>query len=149
MMDTLTTKQRSALMGKVKSKGNRSTELKVLAGFQDCGITGWIQHPSHIPGRPDFWFEERRIALFVDGCFWHGCPKCGRIPKTREEFWRNKIEGNRRRDLTTSRLLRQRGCRVVRVWEHELNNQKWVCRVLRTLNQSAVRIEMNNIAESS
>lgn len=136
-MDSLTKDERSALMAKVKSKGNRSTELKVCEMLQDQSITGWTQNPAHIPGRPDFWFEVEGIALFVDGCFWHGCPKCGRIPKTRTEFWTAKIKGNRRRDLKTRKLLRSRGYRVMRVWEHALKDEKWVRPLLRMLRENS------------
>lgn len=149
MMDTLTTTQRSELMAKVKAKGNRSTELRVLSVFQTSSITGWTQHPHDIQGRPDFYFEEHRVAVFVDGCFWHGCPQCGRIPKTREAFWRSKIEGNRLRDSRTGRLLRRRGYQVVRVWEHELKDKKWVRRLLRMLDKPTGKTVMNDIAGQS
>lgn len=148
-MDPLTAKERSALMAKVKSKGNRSTELKVLSVLQDRGILGWTQHPPGIPGRPDFYFEEARIAVFVDGCFWHGCPRCGRIPKSREEFWASKIEGNRQRDLDTTRLLRERGYRVIRIWEHALKDEDWILRLVRLLDEDVVGEKVDNTPEES
>ena len=127
------TEERSALMGKVKSKGNRSTEVRVARTLEKLGIEGWIQHPAGVIGHPDFFFPEVRLALFVDGCFWHACPRCGRFPKTRLEFWKPKLEGNRRRDLANNRALRRRGYHVMRVWEHALRNDKWVGRLHRML----------------
>ena len=120
-------------MAKVRSKGNKSTELRAISALRERGITGWVQHPSDILGRPDLYFPEPRLVVFLDGCFWHACPKCGRIPKTRVEFWSAKIGGNRRRDLATSRALRNRGYHVMRVWEHALQDDRWVKRLLRML----------------
>ena len=133
MKDPLTKEERSALMSKVRSKGNRSTELKTIDALNRRGISGWIQQPSDIPGHPDFYFPEHRLVVFVDGCFWHACPKCGRIPKTRVDFWRSKIEGNRDRDRSLTRTLRKRGFHVMRVWEHSLGDDIWVRQLLRML----------------
>jgi DNA mismatch endonuclease (patch repair protein) len=69
--------------------------------------------------RADLTFVRARVAIFVDGCFWHGCPKHATWPKTNAEWWREKIEDNRRRDADTARCLRSGGWRVIRVWEHE------------------------------
>ena len=135
MTDTLSRAQRSNLMSKVRSKGNRSTELKTKRVLEEFGIEGWVQHPSDVPGRPDFYFPQERLAVFVDGCFWHACPKCGRIPKTRVAFWREKIEGNRRRDLALTRRLRRHGYHVMRLWEHSLRDDRWVSRLIRTLRK--------------
>lgn len=133
MTDPLSREERSALMAKVRSKGNRSTEVETMSVLKNSGIKGWIQHPSDVPGHPDFYFPEENIAVFVDGCFWHACPKCGRIPKTRVAFWKAKIEGNRRRDLSLTRTLRKHGYHVMRVWEHALQDDKWVRRLIRML----------------
>ena len=120
-------------MARVRSKGNRSTEVKAKATLQERGIEGWIQHPSDIKGHPDFYFPAARLMVFVDGCFWHACPKCGRIPKSRTEFWRCKIEGNRRRDFSVNRSLRKQGYHVMRVWEHALKDENWINRLERML----------------
>ena len=84
------------------------------------GIKGWTLHPT-ITGKPDFFFPKQRFALFVDGCFWHGCPRCGHIPSTRTLFWKNKIERNRVRDKRTVRILKADGIRSLRIWEHSLS----------------------------
>ena len=150
MKDPLTIEQRSSLMAKVRSKGNRSTELTVMSVLQEKGITGWTRHPRDIPGRPDFYFPDRRLLVFVDGCFWHACPKCGRIPKTRVRFWKTKIEGNRRRDLSLTRRLRRNGYHVMRVWEHTLRDDMWVRRLIRMLGQPSFATDFNaNPAEDN
>jgi len=110
--------------------------MRVEAALVDAGIKGWIKHPRHVVGRPDFWFGHSRTALFVDGCFWHACPRCGRLPKTNVDFWREKIDANRRRDQRVRRALRGQGNHVLRVWEHELADEKWLARVTRFLRKA-------------
>jgi DNA mismatch endonuclease, patch repair protein len=122
MTDILTKAQRSALMAKVKGRGNASTELKLIAVFRARGITGW-RRKLPLPGKPDFVFPKLRIAVFVDGCFWHGCPIHATQPKQNAEFWREKIARNQARDLLVTRQLRARGWRVLRLWEHELTRK--------------------------
>jgi DNA mismatch endonuclease, patch repair protein len=78
-------------------------------------------HPS-LPGTPDFVLPAARIAVFVDGCFWHGCPAHYQAPATRSEFWAEKIRANRRRDAVATNALRTAGWHVVRIWEHDLRN---------------------------
>lgn len=106
-------------MGKVRSRGNRSTELKLIAIFKEEGVTGWRRN-ALLTGKPDFVFPGIKVAVFVDGCFWHGCSAHGRIPKDNEVFWRMKIKRNQARDLRVNRLLRAEGWRVMRIWEHAL-----------------------------
>ena len=129
MADTLSKEERSARMAKVRGTGNRSTEGRVEAALKEHAITGWTKHPQDVSGRPDFYFPDQRVAVFVDGCFWHACPRCGRIPKSRVEFWSAKIDANRRRDNRTRKRLRREGYHVVRVWEHELRSPKWIGRL--------------------
>jgi DNA mismatch endonuclease, patch repair protein len=133
MLDPLSPAERSERMSRVRSRGNRSTEGRVREELVDQGIKGWVSHPDSVPGRPDFYFEERRLAVFVDGCFWHGCPNCGRLPKTRVEFWRAKIGGNRRRDRLSNRRLWREGYRVLRIRECDLKRGKWVRRLTAKL----------------
>ena len=90
MADSISKKERSALMAKVRSKGNRSTEGKVEAALKSARIKGWKKHPKDVPGCPDFYFPKSRLAVFVDGCFWHACPKCGRLPSSNAEYWTPK-----------------------------------------------------------
>jgi DNA mismatch endonuclease (patch repair protein) len=136
MRDSLTKAERSAHMAKVRSRGNRSTEQVVEEVLEGAKIRGWVKHPEEVFGRPDFYFQRIRLALFVDGCFWHGCPKCDRrTPTTRSEFWRQKIGQNRRRDERVRRTLRRRGLHAIRVWEHDLGDTKWLKRLRATLRK--------------
>jgi DNA mismatch endonuclease, patch repair protein len=77
---------------------------------------------SAIPGRPDIVFASARVAVFIDGCFWHGCPLHGVKPKTNRDFWREKIRKNRMRDRRVTHLLKADGWSVLRFWEHEVND---------------------------
>lgn len=107
-------------MSAVKSKGNKTTERRLRSALVSAGIAGWRMHPPDVPGRPDFFFADSSLAVFVDGCFWHGCPECGHYPKTNASFWKAKIDRNRERDEQKTNELREAGCNVIRVWEHEL-----------------------------
>lgn len=128
MPDLLSPSQRSALMARVRGAGNRSTELRLVALFRAEGIVGW-RRGVNLPGKPDFVFRRQRVAVFVDGCFWHGCPRHGALPQSHREYWRAKIARNRKRDREVGRLLRAAGWRVLRLWEHDL----WHSRAPRTL----------------
>lgn len=109
-------------MAKVKGSGNASTELRLVAVFRLLGITGWRRkHPLF--GKPDFVFPKRKLAVFVDGCFWHGCPLHATRPKQNARFWSEKIARNQARDRLVTRRLRARGWRVLRIWEHELTKK--------------------------
>jgi DNA mismatch endonuclease (patch repair protein) len=130
-VDPLTPKERSTRMALVRATRNKSTEMHVAAHLVRNGIRGWQRNPPGIVGRPDFYFPQQRIVVFVDGCFWHGCPTCKRnTPRSRREFWQNKIATNRRRDRKVQRLLRAEGYRVVRIWEHALSGGKWLPKLL-------------------
>jgi DNA mismatch endonuclease (patch repair protein) len=134
MVDPLSTEERSALMAKVKSAGNRSTELRVEQALTAAGIGGWEKHP-HLPGKPDFYFPAERLVVFVDGCYWHGCPKHVRYPAARADYWRAKIDRNRRRDNRNRRALRAGGYHVMRVWEHDLKRDTWLKRLAAMLRR--------------
>jgi DNA mismatch endonuclease, patch repair protein len=109
-------------MARIRSRGNKKTELVLIRLLKKNRITGWRRNQK-VFGRPDFLFRKSRLALFVDGCFWHGCPRCYRRPKSNQKFWDAKIARNRERDREVSRELRRLGWRVVRIWEHDLAKQ--------------------------
>jgi DNA mismatch endonuclease (patch repair protein) len=123
MPDVFTRQKRSDVMSKIRARGNLSTEMRMIALMREAGIKGWRRH-QRLPGRPDFIFRKARVAVFVDGCFWHGCPVHYVAPRTAIGFWRKKIKGNRERDRKNSRELRARGWRVVRIWEHALRGDR-------------------------
>lgn len=134
-MDPLTPAQRSALMAKVRSRGNLSTEVAMTQALRRSGLSGW-RRGSRLPGRPDFLFPVQGVALFVHGCFWHGCPRCYRRPKGNAAFWRAKVAGNVRRDRRVASRLRRLGLSVFTVWEHDLRDgasRAWLRRLTRRL----------------
>lgn len=110
----------SATMSRIRSKGNKTTEARLRAALVRSGIRGWKLHPKDVFGSPDFYFEKERLAIFVDGCFWHGCPRCGHTPRVRTAFWRTKFERNQIRAKVVRRRLRAAGIRAIRLWEHDL-----------------------------
>ena len=129
MADIYTRAQRSALMAKVRGRGNATTEGALAAVLRAEGWSGWRRQQAvrgrDVRGepfrvRPDFIFRARRLVVFVDGCFWHGCPRHGAKPKGNAAFWRAKFRRNRERDRRDTRNLRRAGWKVVRLWEHEL-----------------------------
>jgi len=122
MSDIFTRSKRSGLMSRIRSHGNAATELRFIHLLRDSGITRWRRRYP-IYGKPDFVFLRVRLAVFVDGCFWHGCPRCYREPKSNRAFWRQKIMANRKRALVVNRALRKSGWRVLRVWQHELKRK--------------------------
>jgi DNA mismatch endonuclease (patch repair protein) len=134
MPDIFSQRKRSAVMAAIRSRGNRATELRLIAVFRAHGITGWRRGASlrwqgeggrlkAFRVKPDFVFRSQRLAVFVDGCFWHGCPVHGTQPRHNAKFWRDKIARNRARDRLVTRTLRARGWRVIRIWEHELKRR--------------------------
>lgn len=111
-------------MARVRQKGT-SAELSLRRALHAKGLRYRLNVPLLSKPRrvPDIVFLRPRVAVFVDGCFWHGCPHHASWPKTNEVFWREKIEANRARDADTNRRLEALGWKIVRVWEHESPNQ--------------------------
>jgi len=135
-VDPLSSSQRSERMGRVRNRGNKSTELAMKAALRRHKITGWRSHPSRLVGRPDFYFPAQRLAVFIDGCFWHVCPTCDRrLPRHRRAFWKEKLEANIARDKTVNRTLRKAGVSVLRVWEHDVLEGIWIPRLKRQLRR--------------
>lgn len=114
-------------MRAVRGRANRTTEQRLRYALVQGALSGWELHPKDVPGSPDFYFRKRQFAVFVDGCFWHGCRRCGHIPRTNRAFWKTKIERNRRRDRAITRRLRARGIRVLRLWEHQISRELREC----------------------
>jgi DNA mismatch endonuclease (patch repair protein) len=120
-------------MGRIRASGNRDTELRMIALFRAFGIRGW-RRGQVLFGKPDFVFRRERIAIFVDGCFWHGCPKPKHapMPKNRAEWWAAKLSRNKDRDFVVTRTLRKQGWKVIRIWECDLSSKEWA-RVARRI----------------
>jgi DNA mismatch endonuclease (patch repair protein) len=150
MPDVFTKAKRSDVMSRIRSRGNKDTELALVRVFRAHGITGWRRHlklrvgelrvesrkpvrpagrlasqpstfNSQLTVRPDFVFPRLKLAVFVDGCFWHACPRHCRRPAGNRAFWRAKLARNQARDRLVTRTLRKAGWRVLRIWEHDLH----------------------------
>lgn len=130
MADNLTVEQRSHNMAQIRGRGNLTTEERLVALLRVAQIRGWRRHVP-LQGNPDFVFRRERVAVFVDGCFWHGCPKCFRMPKSNIDYWQRKIGRNRVRDRRTTRELKLAGWQVIRIWEHSLGQPNRVAARLR------------------
>src|ERR1019366_10470136 len=102
MADVHTPEQRSRNMAAVRSRGNLSTEKALRFRLVRSGISGWRLCPADLSGKPDFVFDDARLAVFVDGCYWHGCPKCYRPPASNKGFWSLKFKRNKARDRKVS-----------------------------------------------
>ncbi|MGH9584586.1 MAG: very short patch repair endonuclease [Bryobacteraceae bacterium] len=119
-MDSLTREQRSRNMAAIRSRGNKSTEKALRFRLVRLGIRGWRICTRDLPGKPDFVFDAERLIVFVDGCYWHGCPKCYRAPTSNTVYWSEKFRRNKARDRRVNRALKSKGWQVVRFWEHEI-----------------------------
>lgn len=136
MADVFSKEKRSDVMSRIRSRGNERTELRLAEIMRAAGITGWRRN-QNICGKPDFIFRHERVAVFVDGCFWHGCPKCYRRPGSNQEYWDRKFERNRSRDIEVTQMLQRKGWRVVRIWAHQLKHSgRIVWRLRRALGRT-------------
>ena len=119
-MDTLTPLERSNRMSRVRFK-NTKPEWRVRRLLWALGFR-YRLHGRNLPGRPDIVFTRLKRVVFIHGCFWHGHPKCGRMPKSRLEFWGPKLRENRARDLRNQRALKRLGWEYLVVWECQLKD---------------------------
>ncbi|MDR2191635.1 MAG: very short patch repair endonuclease [Endomicrobium sp.] len=122
MTDVFNKKKRSSIMKLVKSSNNVSTELKLINVFKKFKITGW-RRKYKIKGKPDFVFLKNKIAVFTDGCFWHGHNCRNTKPKANKKYWFDKISRNKKRDKDTAKYLSMLGWKVFRIWECGLKNK--------------------------
>lgn len=130
MTDVFTKKKRSKVMAAIRSTGNRDTELRLASILRANGITGWRRHQP-LPGKPDFIFRRERLAVFVDGCFWHGYPIHGHQPRSNRGYWLPKLHRIKERDKRIRQALHREGWRILRIWEHNLKNAKDVSQRMR------------------
>ena len=119
MTDMFTKKKRSEIMSHIRSRGNAATELRFIEIMRVQRISGW-RRGSKLPGQPDFVFPRDRVAVFIDGDFWHGKPREFRLPRSNLRYWRKKILSNKERDRCVNRILRTEGWRVLRFWQSSL-----------------------------
>jgi DNA mismatch endonuclease (patch repair protein) len=131
---------RAELMARVRSKGNKTTEERLAMLLRREGITGWRRHQK-LPGRPDFIWKKVKLAVFVDGCFWHGHACRNIAPKRNALLWRDKVAKNKIRDRQSNKRLRSNGWTVVRIWECQLRNKpnKYLSLVRKQLKMNPAR----------
>lgn len=130
-MDIVSKKKRSEIMSRVRSK-----ETGLEKGFRkklnSLGIH-YRKNVSSLPGKPDIVFRTKRLVIFLDSCFWHGCSKHCRLPNSNRKYWSDKILKNKQRDKTTTKLLRKSNWTVIRIWEH--STEAYVQRILTKIWQ--------------
>jgi len=138
-MDTHTKEQRSYNMSRIRSSDTKP-ELQFRHFIWKKGIRGYRLHKK-IRGKPDLYFSSKRIAVFIDGCFWHQCPECFKKPKSNKTYWNKKIRGNVERDLDTDIFLENSGVHVLRFWEHEVKSETNKC--YQKLNKLVKNVKNN------
>ncbi|MFO1489181.1 MAG: very short patch repair endonuclease [Verrucomicrobiota bacterium] len=143
MADVVSIHKRSEIMSRIRSRGNKDTELALAKLFRKQHIIGW-RRSQRLFGNPDFVFHKNKLVVFVDGCFWHRCPIHGTQPKGNRLFWEKKFERNQIRARLVNRTLRREGWRVLRIWEHELSRKNEV-RLLKRVH-SALAYSFANAA---
>lgn len=148
MSDVFSQAKRSEVMARIRSRGNADTEVAFMKLLRAQGIKGWRRHlelsletAASSPtvkkkGRrrrvkPDFVFPAHKLAVFIDGCFWHSCPRHATEPKNNGTFWAAKLAVNRARDRYVTSALRRRGWHVMRIWEHDVQRSNAVAERLR------------------
>lgn len=134
MTDTVSQEKRSQIMSRIRSSGTK-LETEVGTAIWRRGFR-YRKNAKEMPGKPDFVFPGARTVLFIDSCFWHGCPDHLRMPKSNIDYWRKKIQKNIERDMAVTREYKQMGWQVIRVWEHSLKktfdeNVDRICNLLR------------------
>jgi DNA mismatch endonuclease (patch repair protein) len=175
MTDVFSKAKRSDVMSRIRAQGNKETEIAFMTLLRKNRITGWRRHLSLSLGtrrkksagkitirnwrvKPDFVFRSLRVAIFIDGCFWHGCPRHCVQPASNSIFWREKLLANKLRDRRVSNALRRRQWRVIRVWEHQLQQgdnliqrlERKICKIssqgqLFTLTRTPVAFTVPNV----
>jgi DNA mismatch endonuclease (patch repair protein) len=138
MPDFLTKAERSIRMAAIRSHGNMNTEVALSKLMRRYSITGW-RRKQPIYGKPDFVFKSARLAVFVDGCFWHSCPLHSHVPLTNRPFWRKKLLRNQERDMHVTQTLQTQGWKVLRIWEHDLtakNARRGIARIRAALERA-------------
>jgi len=124
MADAISKRKRSEIMSKIRSSGTKA-EIALRCCLWRKGLRFRVK--SKLLGTPDVVFPSKKLAIFVDGCFWHKCPKHFRCPKSKIDYWKPKIERNALRDKKISKALRKDGWKVLRFWEHDVNKKLAIC----------------------
>jgi DNA mismatch endonuclease (patch repair protein) len=119
-IDTVGKDKRKKIMASIKGR-NTHLEISFRKTLWNLGIRGYRIYPL-IPGTPDLLFVRYKVAVFIDGCFWHVCPTCYTRPKSNQEYWDKKARENRKRDMEVNEKLTSMGYKVIRIWEHDIKH---------------------------
>lgn len=139
MADVFSKEKRSEIMRKVKSSRNKSTELSLIKFFKEEHITGW-RRDYKIKGKSDFVFPKLKIAIFCDGCFWHGHNCRNTKPAQNKEYWEKKIDRNKKRDKEINEYLTKLNWKVIRIWECEIKSGEYKTTLIEELNSAQQKI---------
>ena len=138
-MDVFTKRKRSEIMSHIRAKntGLERDFLKKLSALSHKAEFRYRKHYSGLDGKPDIAFPARKVAVFIDGCFWHGCPSHSRVPFSNVAYWKNKLKRNQARDKEVNKSLRKEGWVVVRIWEHQIKKRPdWaINKIMQALEQ--------------
>lgn len=118
MTDVVSKEKRSEIMSKIKSK-DTTLEDKFIKAIWKRGLR-YRKNVKNFPGKPDIYFLRKRLVVFLDSCFWHGCENHCRMPSSNIEYWQGKIERNRKRDKEVTRHYKNNEFKILRLWEHEI-----------------------------
>ena len=140
MADVFSKRRRSEILASIKGHSNAATELRFVRELRAHRIKGWRRRYP-LFGKPDVVFPVERLCIFIDGCFWHGCPLHWSSPRTNADFWTAKVRRNQARDHAVRRELVSRGWRVMRIWQHELRKPG---AVLRRVHRALAASRMQN-----
>lgn len=141
-MDRVSIEVRSKIMAAVRTR-HGTAERRMEAVLRSNKLSGY-RRQWPISGKPDYVWPKLRVALFIDGCFWHGCP-CKRAPKQNARYWREKVVSNRRRDARVGRRLREEGWSVLRVWECKIASLRTLTRIERALLTRRISMRRSNL----
>jgi len=148
MTDNLSPENRKKTMRAVKGKDTR-LERRLFSMLARMGFRGWKRNSAQVFGKPDVIFPDERVAIFVDGCFWHGCPHCKRkLPRTNRTYWERKIERNVKLARAHNRRLRKADWTVIRIWEHEMSSKAAMGKIGEKISNavsSAAQMDVCNV----
>ena len=122
MVDKFSKETRSRIMSKIRAT-NTKPEIKIRKILYKSGHKGYRLNYKKAPGKPDICYVGKKVAIFIDGCFWHGCPKCYKKPASNKKYWDEKIKTNKKRDRKVNSALKKGNWTILRFWECEVNKE--------------------------
>ncbi len=133
-MGNISKEKRSKIMSSIRAK-NTKPEIRIRKLLWSNGFRYRI-HDKSVFGTPDISNKSKNFAVFIDGCFWHGCPKCYKEPISNVDYWRQKIARNKKRRTIVKRNLKKNGCKVFEFWEHHVNSnpEKIVSKIVKEIH---------------